>query len=66
MKLKDIDYISYKLLKLLKRIKIEKEGFAKLNQSLIQPDEDEKQAPEKYCRDIQDQFNRISRNDQLK
>ena len=53
-KLKDIDFISYKLFRLLRLIQLEVSDTKSLNQSeIMQTDEDEQKSPEQYARTIQ-------------
>lgn len=47
MKLKDIDFISYKLFRHLKSVLDSQEELK---------DEDDNKTPEQYCKDIQNQF----------
>ena len=71
-KLKDIDFISFKLFRLLRTIQSDNyETYSArqtLNQSHIsmQTDEDDQKSPEQYARTIQMQFNKISHTNHLK
>lgn len=72
-KLKDLDFISYKLFKLERAISLQIETVNKgkaqpdeISQLFIKEDEDEKKSPEEYCAEIQKQFNRIPTSEQIK
>ena len=72
-KLKDLDFISYKLFKLERAIATQKEHptpYGQIDggmpQLYLKEDEDEKKSPEEYCAEIQGHFSKIADSHHIK